>query len=258
MGNQIALVGVIPEPTDILDHLAVMVHQGIIDGDDPARRIARRGMGPCSHASRCSLRCSASPRHLGNPPVQAGLVRGVSKLGIDGRDILPICHHQTGQILGQVPTLRGVGEQPAKFLDSFLNHGGKGDNTRHGRPSHILARGCERLGGGLPSAKIPKRRNSGHPSRTDHSEIAPFAKVQSYLEQVPCYRCYSDRARAAASVYISPTRSYLKPEPQWPTPNPCGSYIHSLPPRLLVPLLGHAQKSPGQVGSCDRSESFLQ
>ena len=37
VGHQVALIGMVPEPTHVLDHLSARVDQGVVDGHHPAR-----------------------------------------------------------------------------------------------------------------------------------------------------------------------------------------------------------------------------
>src|SRR5436309_9260191 len=73
MGDHVALVGMIPEPAHILDQLALMRHQRIVNGNDPTHAVARlrRLLQPCQSLV---IERRDIPVHLGQPAVQARLV----------------------------------------------------------------------------------------------------------------------------------------------------------------------------------------
>ena len=106
------------------------------------------------------------PRHLGDPAVQAGLIRGLGKLGVDHRYVLALGHHQPGQIFGKMPALRGVGEHPAELVHGVLDYGGKNDNTGMDHLAHHL--GDAEGGEALPPGGNPCYRKPGLICREYH------------------------------------------------------------------------------------------
>ena len=146
--NHMALVGVIPEPPHVLDLVSAVADQGVVDGDHPARRIARRG-GVLQPVQAMFVEQLFIPGHLRNPAIQAGLIRGVGKLGVDRRYVFALRHHKPGQVFAEMPALRGIGKQPAKLLQRLLDHGGKSNNAWHRRPLSSHRQGRPRRG--MPS-----------------------------------------------------------------------------------------------------------
>ncbi len=128
-----ALVGVIPKPTHVLDLFSAVADQGVVDGDHPAPRIARRGT-LLQPFQAMFVEPFPVPSHLRNPAVQAGLIGGLDELGVDRRYIFAFGHHQPGQILAKVTALRGVGEEAAELGHRVFNHRGKINNTWHEQP----------------------------------------------------------------------------------------------------------------------------
>jgi hypothetical protein len=134
MSNFVALLGVIPEIAGIFNQLAVVVDQDIIDRDDalgtePGVGLRLQPLNPLE------VEPLLIPVAFGNPTVQTRLIRGHSEFTIDGRDVLLVGHHQTGEIFGEVLAFRFIGEQRAKLVQGLLDDGRKIDNRWH---RHIL------------------------------------------------------------------------------------------------------------------------
>ena len=79
VGDLVPLLGVVPEPADVLDELAVVVDQGVVDGDDALVAVAGAGSF-WSRSSRRSLSALGVPGDLGEEAVEAGLVGGLGEL----------------------------------------------------------------------------------------------------------------------------------------------------------------------------------
>jgi hypothetical protein len=47
VGDLVAFLGVVPEPADVVDELAVVVDQGVVDGDDPVVAVASQAGPTC-------------------------------------------------------------------------------------------------------------------------------------------------------------------------------------------------------------------
>ena len=118
------------------------------------------------------------PRHLSDPTVQAGFIRGLSILGSDLRNILARGHQQVCQIFGKVPALRRVGEPPAKSADGQA--GGKSNPVmvfvNSAKPSDPLI--------AYPQATRNVRSCSSHPAEAPHTLF-----TKSFYLTLPRKRC---------------------------------------------------------------------
>src|SRR5262249_54920583 len=72
------------------------------------------------------------PLHLGEPPVQARLVRGDDKLPIDTADRFPLGDHQPRQICGKMAAGRFGVTHITKDSQRFLHQGRKVHDGWHG------------------------------------------------------------------------------------------------------------------------------
>jgi len=120
VGNQVALVGVIPEPAHILDQLAIVVDEGVVERDGARRTIAGAAIA-LQQFQASGVELGRIPGHLGQPAIEAGLVGGDGKLPVDPADVLPLGHKQSSQILGKVPPFRFVGKQVAILRHQLLH-----------------------------------------------------------------------------------------------------------------------------------------
>ena len=85
MGDQMALIGMIPEPAGIFDQLAVMGDQRVINRDHAVRGVmGSRVALQLLEASLVELLCI--PIDLRDPAVQAGLVSRDRKFTVDPAD----------------------------------------------------------------------------------------------------------------------------------------------------------------------------
>ncbi len=131
MGNDVALVGMIPQPAHILNQLTRMGDQCIVDGNNAPRRIAR-GRLPLQPGQALPIQLLGIPRGLIQPTIETGLIRRLDKFGVNRRDILALGHQQTRQVFAKMTPLRRVGKHPTPSVNRFFNHRGKADNGRHG------------------------------------------------------------------------------------------------------------------------------
>jgi len=134
MGNLVALLCVIPEIAGIFDQLAVMIHQDIVDRDPPLGTETSVGLG-LKPVNPLQVECLFIPVALGNPTIQAGLIRGYGEFTIDGRDVLLVGHHQSCEVFGEMLSLWFIGKQWAKLVQGLLDDGRKINNRWH---RHIL------------------------------------------------------------------------------------------------------------------------
>ena len=131
MGYLVPLFGVIPEIADVLDKLAGVIDQYIVDGDDPVH--AETGIGaflqPCDASE---VQCFLIPIGLCDPAIEARLVAGDGEFAVDGRDVLLTGDDQPGEVFSEMPSLRLVGEEWGEFVQDFLDDRRKLYNSRHG------------------------------------------------------------------------------------------------------------------------------
>jgi hypothetical protein len=73
MGDDVALVGMVPKPAHVFNPFAGMIHQGIVDGHHPARAITRFGASLPPLEAPVVERLGV-PGDLAEPTVQAGLM----------------------------------------------------------------------------------------------------------------------------------------------------------------------------------------
>src|SRR6266852_2780857 len=130
MGDHVSLVSMVPEPPHILDQLALVRHQRIIDGNDPAPAVARLGRllqpGQPAIVQRRDV-----PLDFRQPAVEARLVRREGKFPVDATHRLVFGYHQTGQIFRKVPAGGLRVEQITKNHERFVHDGGKVHNSGH-------------------------------------------------------------------------------------------------------------------------------
>src|SRR4051794_19579042 len=116
MSNQIAFIGMIPEPASILDQLAIMVDQGVINRDDAILTVAggRIALQPLQAMSVDALNI---PRRFGQEAIEARLVSCISKLACDATDGFMFGEYEAGQILGKMASGRFIGEDIAELKE---------------------------------------------------------------------------------------------------------------------------------------------
>jgi hypothetical protein len=85
VGDLVPLLGVVPEPAYVVDELAVVVDQGVVDGDDPV--VAVTGVGLLLQQVEPSLVDGQFvPGLVVDEAVEAGLVGSAGELGVDAGD----------------------------------------------------------------------------------------------------------------------------------------------------------------------------
>ena len=110
MGNQMALIGVIPEPASIFNQFSVMVDERVIDRDDTVLGIARSGV-VLQEIEASLVEGRFIPIDLCDPAVQARLIGGDGKLTIDATHGFAFRDKQAGQILSEMLALGLIGKQ---------------------------------------------------------------------------------------------------------------------------------------------------
>ena len=117
MGHHMALLGMIPAPPDVLDPLALMRPQHLIEGHAPPSAVARLGhlVPPGQPAI---MQCRNVPLALRQPAVQARLVRREGQCPVDATPRLVCGHDQAGQIRSNVAAGRFRVNHTAEDLDA--------------------------------------------------------------------------------------------------------------------------------------------
>ena len=136
VGDLVTLLGVIPEPTDILDELAVVIDEGIVNGDDSLRAV-RRGRVFLQPSEPSLIELLGVPEPVSrNPAVQARLIGGDGELTVDAGNVLLVGHQQTGKILGEMFPFRFVLKETPELVQGFFDDRGKVHNSWHRRILH--------------------------------------------------------------------------------------------------------------------------
>src|SRR5438034_6948290 len=143
VGNLVALRGVVPEPADVVNQLAGVVDQGVVQGNGAVVAVA--GVGVFLQQVKPPLVEGLDvPGFVVDKAVEAGRVGGAGELGVDASDRLAGSDKQASQVLGEVAALRLIVEQVAEVLQGFLNHlrevydAGHGSTSRRERMAPIV------------------------------------------------------------------------------------------------------------------------
>src|SRR5690242_13251992 len=128
VGDLVALLGMVPEPTSVLDQLALVVDERIVEGDDPLVAVARSWV-LLQEVEPTLIKQLRVPVGVGEEAVEAGRIGGLGKFPVDGGNILPLGDEQAGEILGEVAALRLIREEVAEGLQRFLNYLRVGNDT---------------------------------------------------------------------------------------------------------------------------------
>ncbi len=132
MGDQMPLIGMIPEPAGIFNQLAVMGDQRVINRDHAVRGVVggRVALQPIEAPLVEQL---FIPLDLGDPAVQAGLVSRDGKLPVDPTDGFAFRNKQAGQILSEVLAFGLVGKQIRVLGQEVLHNRREFNNRWHTR-----------------------------------------------------------------------------------------------------------------------------
>ena len=105
VGDLVAVLGVVPEPTYILDQLTVVIDQHVVDGDDAFVAIPSSSVALQDFQTSLVQRLLI-PDHVVEELVQTRLVGRVGKFAVDGRDVFLARNEQAGDVFGKVSSLR--------------------------------------------------------------------------------------------------------------------------------------------------------
>jgi len=137
VGDLVAVFGVIPEPTHVVDQLAFVIDQHVVDGDHALVAIARRVIA-LQDFQTPFVELLLVPDHVGEEPVKARLIGGVGELTVDGRHVFLACDQQARDVFGKVLSLRLAGKEVGEVGQRFENDVRKFDNRGHGQSLHNL------------------------------------------------------------------------------------------------------------------------
>jgi hypothetical protein len=120
MGNQVALVSMIPEPAGILDQFAVVVDQRVIDRNHSVLAIAggRVGLQPFQAVCIDALNI---PSCLSQEAVEAGLVSRDGEFAIDAADGLVLGEYEASQIFGKMAPGRFIRKEVTKLNEQLFH-----------------------------------------------------------------------------------------------------------------------------------------
>src|SRR4029453_6087134 len=104
----------IPEPAGILDQLAVVVDQRVVNRDDAILAIAGGWVG-LQPLQTMRIHALHVPGRLSQPAIKAGLVSRGGKFAIDATDGLVFGNEQAGQIFSKMAPGGFVWEEVAKL-----------------------------------------------------------------------------------------------------------------------------------------------
>ena len=121
VGDDVALMGMIPQPADILDELATGVDQGIVNGNDAVMAVAGFRVvlqpGQTAIVERCRI-----PGGLDEPAIEAGLICGGGGLAIDSAYVFALCHDQIGEVLSKMAPGGFVVKDIAEKLQGLIHN----------------------------------------------------------------------------------------------------------------------------------------
>jgi len=162
VGDLVPLLGVIPEPAGVLDELAVVVDQGIVQGNNPLGAVAGGGvLLPLGQPGL--VEPPGVPEALGrDPAIEARLIGGDGKLAVDARNVLPVGHQQPGQVFGKMLAFGFVLKELPELGQGLFDDGRIIDDCRHGRILH---------------------QDFGHPVGSIYRQIAHFDFTISILQK---------------------------------------------------------------------------
>src|SRR5262249_38249776 len=132
VSDLIALLGMIPEPADVLNAFAMVVDEGIVDGDDAVVAVARRGI-LLEEVKAAAVELGDVPAGVGEEAVEARLVGGLGELPVDAGHILTVGHKEAGEVFGEMAALRLVRGKGGKNLECLLNGLRERDEAGPGR-----------------------------------------------------------------------------------------------------------------------------
>ena len=133
LGVLVPLFGVIPERAGVLDELAGLVKEHVVDGDDAAR-MEFRVVELLQPLDASLVDDVLVPLDFGQEAIETGLVGCVWHFVGHTGDGFVVRNHQAGQIVGEMFSLRFVFEQGCEKLVNRVLHDFRGLDDWHGTP----------------------------------------------------------------------------------------------------------------------------
>jgi hypothetical protein len=130
VGDLVPLFGMITEVAYVLDELAGVIDQHVVKGDHPS--FVEAGFAALLQSlDPFQVESLFIPDGLGQPAVQAGLIRGHGEFPVVGRDVPLLGEDQPREAFGEMPPFRLVGERRTEHVQGLFDDGGVVYNSRH-------------------------------------------------------------------------------------------------------------------------------
>src|SRR5207249_3174909 len=112
---------------------ALVIDEGVIDGQDAVSGVT--GIGGLLHQLQtAAIEFLGLPDGVGEEAIETGLVGGLGKLAVNTADGLVLGDIESGEVFGEVASLRFVGEEIAELAQGLLNDRGELNDTGHDNP----------------------------------------------------------------------------------------------------------------------------
>jgi hypothetical protein len=167
VGNLMAILRMIPEPTDILDEFSVVVDQHVINGDNALIMIPSAGLLLQEFKTLLVQRLNI-PIACCQESVEARLVSRFDKLGIDAAHRLVLRDHQACNVFSEMTPLRLARKYLGEFIARILHNSRKVDDRGHG---------CTSLRFQEPWPNRTRNAKKIHPSPTPPHHLGVIAPL---------------------------------------------------------------------------------
>jgi len=221
MGNLVSLFSMIPEAAGVLNVFAVVINQGIVDGNNALRAVTgiRAFLEP---GQTFQVKGLFIPVAAGYPAVQAGLVRGDGKFPVDGRDVFLVGDHQAGQVLGEMAAFGFIGEQIPQAAEGFLDDDWKFNdswhrNILHDIIGHVTINICRQKAHSDSNVSILQKFSNNARLRDERLNMELFTGLPDARVSIETYRQYFFEERFHGALGYVPPREFKE---QWLTAHP--------------------------------------
>lgn len=131
MSDLIALLGMIPKPADILDQLAVVVDEDVVQSEDATRLVASGGIF-LEQLQTSLVEGVDIPIDLGEEFVEARLIGGLGELVVNAENGFSFGQEESGKVFGEMLSLRLATKQVGEVLLSLFDELRECNDTWHG------------------------------------------------------------------------------------------------------------------------------